>query len=138
MEINFLEMLKNNSDISVSSLSIIEENSNKATKLTEKEAKLLNGIPTMPMGEDDEEDASEFICHKLGPCKSKSLRVTAKQKEKHMSHGNAEGLCSGDMDEGADPHKKEDCDGPEKRNKQGYYQYDKMCYDTREEKYLPC
>lgn len=118
--------------IPVDRLSIIENVTQRRIALSSNDVKILEGKPTMPYGE-EETEKKLFVCHKPGTDKQKTIEVSRNAHEAHLKHGDYDGKCVEDMED-------EDEEYEEDYNEynDGEYLYDKMCYDARYGKTLPC
>jgi len=119
------------SRLPVDRLSIMESIARRRIELAATDVKILEGKPTMPYGEEDTGEKI-YVCHKSGTDKQKTLKVSRNAREAHLKHGDYDGKCLDDDDD--------DDDYEEDYNEynDGSYDYDKMCYDSRYGKHLPC
>jgi hypothetical protein len=114
----------------VDRLSIMENKTRRRIDLSPNDMKILEGKPTMPYNEEDT-GKKMYFCHKLGTHKQKTMQVSENTRRAHLKQGDYCGKCLEDKEyEEYD----EDCN----EYNDGAYAYDKMCYDVRYGKNLPC
>lgn len=121
------------SRLPVDRLSIMENIVRRRIELAATDVKILEGKPTMPYGEEDTGEKI-YVCHKPGTDKQKTLLVSENARRAHLKHGDYDGKCLEDKEDEEDEEYDEDFN----EYNDGEYQYDKMCYDARYGKNLPC
>lgn len=117
----------------VDRLSIMENTTRQRIDLSPNDVKILEGKPTMPYGEEDT-GKKLYVCHKPGTDKQKTMQVSENARRAHLKHGDYDGKCVEDKDDDKDA----EYDKDNNEYNDGEYAYDKMCYDARYGKNLPC
>lgn len=130
---HYFQTKRGDPNLSVGLLALVVENSQRKIYLQASEIGILNGIATMPMG--DDENKRLYVCHNYGAKNQKTLKVSERGEEAHLKHGDRKGVCPGDEEDNSEEDDEAYYDGTEFDDE--HYQYDKFCFDNRGES-LPC